>query len=57
VDVEFRAEFFNLFNRPNFSLPSTSVFDSRGRLSGSAGFISGTTTTARQVQFALRVEF
>lgn len=55
--VQFRAEFFNLFNRPNFALPETSIFDSRGRPQGGAGFISRTTTTARQIQFALRFEF
>jgi hypothetical protein len=55
--LQFRAEFFNLLNRPNFSLPATRVFGSTGKPSSSAGFISGTTTTSRQIQFGLRLEF
>jgi hypothetical protein len=55
--LQFRAEFFNFFNRPNFALPDVSLFDNRGRPRGGVGFISRTTTTARQIQFALRIEF
>lgn len=53
--VQFRAEFFNLLNRPNFGSPNTEVFtDASGVPSGSAGRIRTTTTTSRQIQFALR---
>ncbi|MBF8305391.1 MAG: outer rane receptor protein, partial [Acidobacteria bacterium] len=55
--LEFRSEFFNLLNRPNFGVPAKRVFNSRGVPQGSAGFISNTVTSARQVQFGLRFEF
>jgi hypothetical protein len=47
--VEFRAEFFNLFNIVNFGLPSNIV-----RGSG-FGIISKTAGTSRQIQFSLKV--
>jgi hypothetical protein len=47
--VEFRAEFFNLFNIVNFGLPSNIV-----RGSG-FGVISKTAGTSRQIQFSLKV--
>jgi hypothetical protein len=55
--VQFRAEFFNIFNRANFSSPSSSVFDSAGRRVGSAGRINSTSSTGRQIQLAVRYEF
>jgi carboxypeptidase family protein/TonB-dependent receptor-like protein len=58
-NIQFRAEIFNLFNRTNFTPPptptNTDIFDATGALSGSAGLLTGTTTTAREVQFALKV--
>ena len=57
-NVEFRAEFFNLANRANFMRPiSTTIFNSRGSLVPGSGSIIMTTTTARQIQFGLRVGF
>ena len=47
--VEFRAEFFNLFNIVNFSLPQNIV-----RGSG-FGIISKTAGTSRQIQFSLKL--
>ncbi len=47
--VEFRAEFFNLFNIVNFGLPSNIV-----RGSG-FGIISRTLGTSRQIQFSVKV--
>lgn len=47
--VEFRAEFFNVFNVVNFGLPSNIV-----RGSG-FGIISKTAGTSRQIQFSLKV--
>ncbi|HEY1577857.1 MAG TPA: carboxypeptidase regulatory-like domain-containing protein, partial [Terracidiphilus sp.] len=51
LTLQFRAEIFNLLNRANFSTPNLIVFTPSG-VSGTAGAISGTATTARQVQFA-----
>jgi hypothetical protein len=47
--VEFRAEFFNIFNIVNFGLPSNIL-----RGSG-FGIISKTAGTSRQIQFSLKV--
>ena len=49
--VEFRAEFFNLFNHPQFYLPG-----SDDRLSG-FGAITQTVNNPRLVQFALKLRF
>jgi len=47
--LEFRAEFFNIFNIVNFGLPSNIV-------NGSGfGIISRTAGTSRQIQFSLKV--
>jgi hypothetical protein len=54
--VQFRAEFFNLFNRPNFGTPATTIF-TNGVLAADAGRISMTRTSARQIQFGLRYSF
>ncbi|MBI4465631.1 MAG: hypothetical protein HY647_13080, partial [Acidobacteria bacterium] len=57
VNLEFRTEFFNLFNRVNFGHPAQTVFDSSRRLVGSFATISDTQTVGRQIQFALRMTF
>jgi hypothetical protein len=49
--LEFRAEFFNIFNFVNFGLPSNVV-----RGSG-FGYISKTAGTSRQIQFSLKLIF
>jgi len=49
--VEFRAEFFNLFNIVNFGIPANIV-----RGSG-FGIISHTTGNSRQIQFSLKLIF
>ncbi len=51
VNVQFRAEFFNIFNRANFGLPNERITSSR------AGQIDETTLTERQIQLGLRIEF
>ncbi|HEY2468212.1 MAG TPA: carboxypeptidase-like regulatory domain-containing protein [Terracidiphilus sp.] len=53
MEVEFRAELFNLLNRANFNTPNLIVFTPTG-VSGTAGAITSTSTTSRQVQFALK---
>ena len=50
-NAQFRAEFFNVLNRANFASPTdhSTVFDS------SAGLITSTQTTSRQIQFAVKM--
>ena len=55
--LQFRTEFFNMFNRPNYGKPNTGVFRSRRRPAANAGFISSTVTDSRQIQFALKLIF
>jgi hypothetical protein len=59
ASLEFRAEFFNLFNRANFDQPSASLFDRSGARTAGAGAISSTISNApaRQIQFAVRLAF
>ncbi len=54
--LQFRAEFFNLLNRTNFGTPNATVFSS-GAISPSAGLITSTATTSRQIQFCLKLLF
>ena len=57
-NLEFRAEFFNLFNRANFDLPNRFIFtNTSGNPSPTAGRITGTSTSSRQIQFALKFSF
>jgi hypothetical protein len=63
--VQFRAEFFNILNRSNFGMPSGNVFPGTATDLGayseaplsSAGQITNTSTTAREIQFALKIVF
>ena len=73
VRLQFRAEFFNLLNHPNFGLPggiggsaaaasaflqvATSANPLGGVPNSSFGKITTTTTTSRQIQFALKILF
>ena len=57
VGIQFRSEFFNLANRANFSHPQILVFTRSGGIRGTAGTISRTVTTSRQIQFALKITF
>ena len=55
--LQFRAEFFNLFNRANFGFPSRIVLTTSGAPASAAGRITTTSTTSRQVQFGLRLNW
>jgi len=57
LKIDFRAEFFNIFNRANFGLPSPPMFSSTGLYLGSAGVITNTVSTSRQIQFGLKLLF
>jgi Carboxypeptidase regulatory-like domain/TonB-dependent Receptor Plug Domain len=54
--LQFRAEFFNVLNHANFGTPNAIVFSS-GAISSSAGLITSTATTSRQIQFGLKLIF
>jgi hypothetical protein len=54
VRVEFRSEFFNLFNHANFNNPSASVAPAS---IGSFGKSTSTVTDPREIQFALKLYF
>lgn len=56
MSLEFRAEFFNIANRANFNLPNPTAF-SGSNINPSAGRISSTTTSSRQIQFGLKLTF
>jgi hypothetical protein len=63
--VQFRAEFFNILNRSNFGMPSGTVFSASTKDIGAyseaplstAGQITTTATTSRQIQLALKIIF
>jgi hypothetical protein len=58
-NVQFRVEFFNVLNRPNFAVPvtpdNTDIYDSTGTPTGAAGLLTSTTTTSREIQLALKL--
>jgi hypothetical protein len=56
VAVQVRAEAFNLQNRANFGTPNAVVFSGTA-ISGSAGLITNTTTTSRQLQLGVKLIF
>ncbi len=54
VNLQFRAELFNVLNRANFNMPNAVVFTPSG-VSPTAGVITATSTTARQIQFGVKL--
>ena len=62
MNVEFRAEVFNIFNHPNFGLPGRTLYsgidpNGNGIPNPTAGQITNTVGTSRQVQFAVKFSF
>jgi hypothetical protein len=56
LNLQFRAEFFNLFNHTNFNTPNPVVYAAAtGGPSPTAGVITSTATTSRQVQLGLKL--
>ena len=54
--AQFRAEFFNILNRSNLNTPNPVVFAApTGGPSPTAGIITSTATTSRQIQFGLKL--
>jgi len=52
LNLQFRAEFFNALNHPNFANPNSDI-----SVASRVGTITSTTGSPRVVQFALRLEF
>ena len=70
INLQFRAELFNLFNHPNFNVPATAAFTAGSATTGyvgvpvsTAGQITslvgsgGLSNVARQTQFSLKLIF
>ena len=60
LNLQFRAEIFNLLNHTNFNTPNLIVFTpptttNPSGVSGTAGAITSTSTSSRQVQFGLKL--
>ena len=51
MNIQFRTEFFNLFNRPQFGPPNTSLG------STTFGVVSSTVNNPRLIQFGLKFAF
>jgi hypothetical protein len=54
LNLQFRAELFNILNHPNFNTPNAVTFTPTG-VSPTAGVITSTSTTSRQIQFGLKL--
>ncbi|HSR06043.1 MAG TPA: carboxypeptidase regulatory-like domain-containing protein, partial [Bryobacteraceae bacterium] len=64
INLQFRAELFNLFNHANFNFPSTAVFSAgsiftnyQATPNATAGQITSIVGNARQTQFSLKLLF
>ncbi len=58
LNTQFRAEFFNVLNHSNFTTPNAIVYSAlNAATSSTAGVITATATSSRQIQFGLKVSF
>ena len=56
LTLQFRGEFFNVFNHPNSNTPNLIVFTSpAGIPSTAAGVVTSTSTTSRQIQLEVKL--
>jgi hypothetical protein len=53
INIEFRAEFFDAFNHPNFAQPDSEIDDGPG----AAGVITSLASPMREIQFGFRIAF
>ncbi|HXR37771.1 MAG TPA: carboxypeptidase-like regulatory domain-containing protein [Terracidiphilus sp.] len=58
LGLQFRAEFFNILNHTNFLTPNEVVYTSAtSGISPTAGLVTATSTTSRQIQFGAKLLF
>lgn len=58
TSVQFRAELFNVLNHTNFGTPNEVVYSAAGTTpSPTAGVITSTASTSRQIQFGVKLLF
>jgi len=60
LNLQFRADLFNIFNFVNYATPvkaSTQLFTQSGSPISSAGTLTQTATSSRQIQFAVKLIF
>jgi hypothetical protein len=58
LGLQFRAEFFNILNHTNFLTPNEVVYSAAGSgISPTAGLVTATSTTSRQIQFGAKLQF
>jgi hypothetical protein len=56
MNLQIRTEMFNILNHTNLGTPNAIVF-SNGVISPTAGLITSTATTSRQIQFGAKLIF
>ena len=60
LNAQFRVDLFNIFNFVNYATPlkaSTQLFNQAGAPISSAGTLTQTSTSSRQIQFAIKFIF
>jgi hypothetical protein len=58
LGLQFRAEFFNILNHTNLQTPNEVAYTSAtSGVSPTAGLVSSTSTTSRQIQFGAKLQF
>jgi len=57
VTLQFRTEFFDIFNHPNFGNPNTTTTSSTFGQITSTRFPAGDFGSAREIQFAMKLMF